>query len=457
MLYQFIRGGTTLPPQLTLLCCGTATGSVELWANGVMHVAQLAVGAGRVALVRASPDLRSLATLAHDGDAAALTLLGGAALWEHRGELAMLACSKQRCDELHSALRDVAAQMRDTWLKGGEASMRKLGVLGDMLRDEARPLSLHDEFFSLASVGRASPTMRQFLSNSMGEQTIRRLQGGMRQAFAQLRLQCDVLLASLLESLLACLEELDARAHLHERFAPLLWQPARLQHVLALCRLALLQVGVMSRAIDVAATRYAAFWEFLADRAMRINAEDEAQTGLLGNEHVLAFVRHELARDTVLPLLDDVEPCASPPSVASSGARQPAELGALAAQRWQAFLAQVRLETDIAAQQPPSFRACVDTLGAALAAAFDSSERVAAAEFPRRTVLSFGAYSRALGKSVEYAAGMHVRSRARSRSIVYRPCAPHSCSPHEAPHAPVLETCVQLNGALDNFAVVVQS
>jgi hypothetical protein len=61
---------------------------------------------------------------------------------------------------------------------------------------------------ALVTTGRASPTMRQFLLKSMGEQAIRRIQNALRQAFTTMRVYLTSLCMPLVEEILFRMNEI---------------------------------------------------------------------------------------------------------------------------------------------------------------------------------------------------------------------------------------------------------
>jgi hypothetical protein len=316
-LFRVFEGAPVVAPRLMLHCVLTsAHRAILLVSKSMLRVAAADVvgalrddGADAPLVVRQcsiAPDMSSIVSVVQRGDTVHLSCRHGARLWEHRGELAMLGWNRTG---LFLALQEISQQletMRTQWKSARQPFQQKLDALSGMLRDAGSATTLVLEFEGLVTTGRPSPTLLQFMSQQIGEQTVRRIHGALKQSLVGLQHRISSFVALVVDEFVFRVDEMRSCAHWTERFAPLGVDPDASFGALSIAAEQLaLALSNVSTGIALIAQRYDAFWTFFTDRVSALRATtEEPSTGLVGDEQVLAFIKFDLLYDNVLALLE---------------------------------------------------------------------------------------------------------------------------------------------------------
>ena len=373
-LFRLFGGAPRVVPHLIVQSVLTADHTVLLVASDSLLPIAHADVAGELRRERdtdvvvrhcaVAPDLSAVVGVVQVDGQLHLTCRSGSRLWAHRGELVYLAHQRLILTNLVQELRATLATMRSTWKAALQPLRQKMAVLRGMLDDAGSNVSLELELEALVTTGRPSTALQQFMTQQLGEQMVKRLYGAVKQALVALQHNVSSFAPQLLDEFLFRVDDMRANAHWIERFAPLdVDAVATFEPLLAHARQLMHALSNLSVGVAIIARRYDAFWTFFAERVIAAHASaEEQQTGSVGDEQVLAYIKLDIDTDNVAFLLESTEPVPTPAARAPTGA--PADTStATAIRTWQSFLARFAP----AEGAVPTFSTALDGLHATLA------------------------------------------------------------------------------------------
>lgn len=380
-LFRLFDGQPRVIPPLVLICMLTDDHYTLLTVESMMPVARVdVVRALRDAVPQlvvresvAAPDISSVASVVGGDGTLRLTSCHGSRLWTHRGELSLLARQRSDLSGLLNELNSTLAAMRTNWKAALQPLTQKLAVLRSMFETAGSSVPLELEFEAFVTTGRPSPTLHQYMAQQLGEQMVKRLHGALKQSLGSLQLTVSSFAPQLVDQLMFRLDDMRANAAWCERFAPLGIDASLFEPMLAQASELAHALSDMGIGLAVIARRYDAFWNFFCERVVATHASgEEAQTGAVGDELVLAYVKLDLCYDNVMHLLDGGE---VPPQRLGLDLGQLADTSmAVAIRTWQDFLSRFSPQTGASVTVPAALKRLTETLTKLLVDTVPTSE-----------------------------------------------------------------------------------